>query len=62
MIRKSIEPGTKVFHEVYGFGTFKEWEKFDDDKHFAKIKFDEDHTHGLSVVPRKKLTEIDETL
>ena len=62
MIRKSIEPGTKVFHEVYGFGTFKEWDKFDDSKQFAKVKFDEGHTPGLSVIPRRKLTEIENEL
>lgn len=29
MIRKSIEHGTKVFSEVYGFGTFMEWSECD---------------------------------
>ncbi len=50
MIRKSIEPGTKVFNEIYGFGIFKKW-NYDD----AIIQFDE---YGTKPMLRKSLTEI----
>ena len=55
MIRKTIENGTKVFHEALGFGIFIEYLQgnFGD---FANIQF-EDRVHRIH---RKRLTEIEE--
>ena len=53
MIRKSIEIGTEVFNEIYGFGTFKGWSE--DDNSLALIDFD----NVIKSIPRKNLTEIE---
>ncbi len=37
MIRKSIEPETKVFNPIYGIGIFKGWTEYGD----AIIKFND---------------------
>lgn len=55
MIRKSIEPGTKVFNEVYGFGVFKGWNDYGD----ALVKFNE---YKLVAIMRKNLTEVEDDL
>ncbi len=56
MLRKSIEPGTKVFHLDYGFGTFIKWyEKMNE---VAIIKFEQFKDVNVSIM-RKYLTEIE---
>lgn len=55
MIRKSIEPETKVFNEIYGIGIFKKWTEYGD----AIVEY---LIHNKSVnflIPRKNLTEIE---
>ena len=59
MIRRTINPGTKVFHEMFGIGTFKQFEsKIGAYNGFALVKFDE--YPGISVIHPKKLTEIED--
>lgn len=53
MLRKSIEPETKVWNVDFGFGTFKSWNEFDNNA--ANIKFE----FGTISVLRKLLTEIE---
>lgn len=53
MIRKSIEPGTKVFNGIYGFGIFKGWNDYGD----AIIQFNDLITKPML---RKTLTEIED--
>ena len=52
MIRKSIEPETKVFNEIYGIGIFKGWNDYGD----AIIQFND---HITKPMMRKNLTEIE---
>ncbi len=58
MISRTIKPGTIVFHELFGFGTFKHYEsKIGTYNGFALVKFDD--YPGISVIHPKKLTEIE---
>jgi hypothetical protein len=54
MIRESIEPGTKVWHEVYGIGKFQSFKK--GSKLKCVVKFD--NTYPI-IVMRKALNEIE---
>lgn len=54
MIKKDIEPETKVLHTDFGFGIFKKWNEFNDDPVV-------DFAFGLITVSKKELTEIDES-
>jgi len=59
MIRENIEIGKTVFHEMFGFGILKGFEdKEGMYKGFALVKFAD--YPGVSVIHRKKLTEIEE--
>ncbi len=53
MIRKSIEPGTIVWHAEHGFGKFKSWSKLYKD--IALV----DYELGIYMRSRKELTEIE---
>lgn len=53
MIRKSIEPETKVWNEDYGIGVFKSWSKTYEDT--AIVEFED----GIIMRSRKNLTEIE---
>jgi hypothetical protein len=59
MIRRTINPGTMVFHEMFGFGVFKQFEsKIGAYCGFALVKFND--YPGISVIHPKKLTEIED--
>ncbi len=59
MISQTIRHGTKVFHEVFGFGTFKGFESRRGTYYgFALVEFDTDPR--LHVISPKKLTEIED--
>lgn len=51
MIRKSIEPETNVFNEIYGIGIFKKWTEYGD----AIVEFND----LILTLTRKNLTEIE---
>ena len=51
MIRKSIEPETKVFNEIYGIGIFTGWTEYGD----AIVEFND----LIVTLLRKNLTEIE---
>ena len=54
MIRQLIEPGTEVFHVIYGIGVFKKWSAiYDNDLAVINFKL------GENLIPRKELTEIE---
>ena len=54
MIRKSIEPGTEIFHVIYGIGVFKKWSTiYGNDIAVVNFKL------GEILIPRKELTEIE---
>lgn len=53
MIRESIEPGTKVWHGVYGYGRFVYWHT----KTEPVIRFDDG---SAFILHRKDLTEVEE--
>lgn len=55
MIRKSIEPGTKVWNENYGFGIFKGWNDYGD----AISQFNDYITKPM---PRRALTEVEDEI
>lgn len=55
MIRETIEPETKVRHEVYGRGVFKKFKEGSKNK--CVVKFD--NTYPI-IVMRKALNEIEE--
>ena len=58
MIRKSIEIGTKVWHELFGIGTFMGFEtKKGLYNGFAFVEFE---TSRRLLMHRKMLTEIEE--
>ena len=58
MIRRTINPGTTVFHEVFGFGIFKGYEsKKGAFNGYALVNFD--NHKGVSVIHPRKLTEIE---
>ncbi len=58
MIRRTINPGTKVFHEVFGFGIFKGLEsKIGIYYGFALVEFD-DNPRRVSVISPNKLIEV----
>lgn len=59
MIRKSIEPGAQVFHEIYGLGTFISWSAIDGNQSYARVRFNASTAPGYSVISRKELTEIE---
>lgn len=52
MIRQSIKPGTKVWHQIAGIGVFKNYTADGD----AIIDFGDE----LIAIPRKDLTEVEE--
>jgi hypothetical protein len=52
MIRRSIEPGTIVFHEVYGFGKFIKW--------ISETEPEINFSEGTYIMHRKDLTEVEE--
>ncbi len=54
MIRKSIEPGTLVWNEDYGFGRFKKWSEFDKDSAIVKC------SESILQISRKHLIEIED--
>lgn len=59
MIRRTINPGTKVFHEMFGFGKFKKFESKTGPYYgFAHVKFDD--FHGTHIIHPKKLIEIED--
>lgn len=55
MIKKSIEPETKVWNDNFGFGMFKSWSKIYGND-LAVINFE----LGDILVSRKELTEIED--
>lgn len=55
MIRESIDPGTEVWHEVYGVGKFQSFKKGSKNK--CVVKFD--NTYPI-IVMRKALTEVED--
>lgn len=57
MIRKSIEPETKVFNEIYGIGIFKGW--WLDRPDYARVEYLIHNKPGNLLIPRKNLTEIE---
>lgn len=60
MIRRTINPGTKVFHEIFGIGTFKKFvSKIGTYYGCAFVKFND--YPGVSIIHPKKLTEIEDT-
>lgn len=61
MIRRTINPGTTIFHVVFGFGVFKRYEsKIGPYYGFAIITFN--NFPGESVIHPKKLTEIEDAV
>ena len=59
MISRTINPGSRVFHEIFGFGTFRQYEsEIGMYNGFALVKFDE--FPGINLIHPKKLTEIEE--
>ncbi len=58
MIRKTIEQGTKVFHELYGIGTFRGW--WLERPEYARVEYLLEGEAGNLLIPRKNLTEIEE--
>ncbi len=55
MIRESIEPGTLVFHEVYGVGKFLKFKDGSTKKCIVKF----DNTYPI-IVLRKGLNEVED--
>lgn len=58
MISKLIFVGAKVFHELYGIGTFKGW--WMDKPEYARVEYLLDNKLGNLLIPRKDLTEIED--
>jgi len=58
MIRQSIEVGTKVFHELFGIGTFMGFETKEGPYNgFAFVEFEK--FPRRTIISRKMLTEIE---